>query len=144
MARRPPTSRAEAAPKSKAQGQVRRRTAGTALTNPGRLLWPEQGITKQGLAEFYSEIGDWILPHVVGRPLSLLRRPEGVAEKWFLPEACVDRTGRGRAAGSRAERRRQPMLVIDDLAGLLELVQASVLEVHPWARGRTGRNCPTG
>jgi bifunctional non-homologous end joining protein LigD len=42
------------------------------LTNPGRLLWPEQGITKQGLADFYTEIADWVLPHIVGRPLSLV------------------------------------------------------------------------
>jgi bifunctional non-homologous end joining protein LigD len=54
------------------------------LTNPGRLLWPDQGITKQGLAEFYGEIADWILPHLAGRPLSLLRHPEGIDEKGFF------------------------------------------------------------
>ena len=39
--------------------------------------WPDVGLTKQGLAEFYAEIADWILPHVVGRPLALVRCPSG-------------------------------------------------------------------
>src|SRR5262249_39367843 len=45
------------------------------LTHPERILWEGQGVTKQGLAEFYVDIADWILPHVVGRPLSLVRCP---------------------------------------------------------------------
>ena len=101
------------------------------LTNPGRLLWPDQGITKQGLAEFYAEIADWILPHVAGRPLSLLRHPEGVDAKGFFQKHAW--AGLGDAVRQvPVPNDDQPMLVIDDLAGLLELVQASVLEIHPW------------
>ena len=101
------------------------------LTNPGRLLWPDQGITKQGLAEFYGEIADWILPHLVGRPLSLLRHPEGIDEKGFFQKhAWAGLSDRVRQVPVPNDE--QPMLVIDDLAGLLELVQASVLEIHPW------------
>jgi bifunctional non-homologous end joining protein LigD len=101
------------------------------LTNPGRLLWPEQGVTKQGLAEFYAEIADWILPHIAGRPLSLLRCPEGIAAQCFFQKHAWAGLGDAvrRVAVPNDE---QPMLVIDDLAGLLELVQASVLEIHPW------------
>ena len=69
----------EAAPRPKAKARSDGELPGelpVRLTNPGRLLWPDQGITKQGLAEFYGEIADWILPHLVGRPLSLLRHPE--------------------------------------------------------------------
>jgi len=101
------------------------------LTNPGRLLWPDQGITKQGLAEFYGEIADWVLPHLVGRPLSLVRHPEGVTEKGFFQKHAWAGLGDSvrRAPVPNDE---QPMLVIDDLSGLLELVQASVLEIHPW------------
>src|SRR5262249_54084414 len=58
--------------------------AGVRLTHPERILWEEAGITKQGLAEFYSDIAEWILPHIVGRPLSLLRSPSGVGEKGFF------------------------------------------------------------
>ena len=108
-----------------------RRELPVRLTNPGRLLWPDQGITKQGLAEFYGEIADWILPHLVGRPLSLLRHPEGIDEKGFFQKhAWAGLSDRVRQVPVPNDE--QPMLVIDDLAGLLELVQASVLEIHPW------------
>ncbi|HEX2889438.1 DNA ligase D [Vineibacter terrae] len=101
------------------------------LTNPGRLLWPEQGITKQGLADFYTEIADWILPHVAGRPLSLLRCPGGIAEQCFFqkhPWAGLE----GAVRQVKVPDDDEPMLAVDDLAGLLQLVQASVLEIHPW------------
>jgi len=101
------------------------------LTNPGRLLWPEQGITKQGLADFYTEIADWILPHIAGRPLSLVRCPDGVDKQCFFQKHRW--AGLGNAARPvPVANEKEPMLAIDDLAGLLELVQASVLEIHPW------------
>src|SRR5262249_42736252 len=53
------------------------------LTHPERILWPESGITKQGLADFYTDIADWILPHISGRVLSLLRCPSGTSSKCF-------------------------------------------------------------
>jgi bifunctional non-homologous end joining protein LigD len=107
------------------------KTASVRLTNPGRLLWPEQGVTKQGLADFYTEIADWILPHIIGRPLSLVRCPGGVHEECFYQKH--------RWAGLGSAVRLvpvpgddEPMLAIDGLDGLLELVQAGVLEIHPW------------
>jgi bifunctional non-homologous end joining protein LigD len=101
------------------------------LTNPSRLLWPEQGITKQGLVDFYTEIADWILPHISGRPLSLVRCPDGVDKQCFFQKhrwAGLGKAGRDVPVSNEKE----PALAIDDLTGLLELVQASVLEIHPW------------
>ena len=105
--------------------------AAVRLTNPARLLWPEQGVTKQGLADFYAEIAKWILPHIVGRPLSLFRCPGGIHEDCFFQKhrwASVGDALREVTVPSDDEK----MLAIDDLDGLLELVQASVLEIHPW------------
>ena len=45
------------------------------LTHPERILWAEPGITKQGLADFYADIADWILPHVTGRVLEPVATP---------------------------------------------------------------------
>src|SRR5262249_13721684 len=101
------------------------------LTNPSRLLWPEQGITKQGLADFYAEIADWILPHIVGRPLSLVRCPDGVDKQCFFQKHRWAGLGKG-ARDVPVANEEEPSLAIDDLSGLLELVQASVLEIHPW------------
>jgi bifunctional non-homologous end joining protein LigD len=104
--------------------------AAVKLTHPERILWAEPGITKQGLADFYADIADWILPHVTGRVLSLLRCPGGTSAKCFFAKhpwagltADVERVDVGTV---------EPMLAIDGLAGLLNLVQAGVVEIHPW------------
>jgi bifunctional non-homologous end joining protein LigD len=100
------------------------------LTHPERILWPEPGVTKEGLAEFYCDIADWILPHLSGRVLSLVRHPSGVDQKGFFAKhawhglsAAVRRVDVGE---------KDKMLVIDSLEGLIELVQAGVVEIHPW------------
>src|SRR5204863_4535793 len=57
--------------------------AGVRLTHPDRVLYPPQGITKRDLALYYESIADWILPHVKGRPLTLVRCPEGAEKECF-------------------------------------------------------------
>src|SRR5207237_414882 len=58
--------------------------SGVRLTHPERILWEGPGVTKQGLADFYTEIADWILPHLTNRVLSLLRCPSGVSQQCFF------------------------------------------------------------
>jgi bifunctional non-homologous end joining protein LigD len=112
--------------RTKAGGNV-----GVQLTHPERILWSVPGVTKQGLADFYTEIADWILPHVTGRPLSVLRCPSGTDEKCFfakhpwagLNEEVAPRVDVGEG---------KPMVAIKDLTGLVSLVQAGTVEIHPW------------
>ena len=73
------------------------------LTHPDRVLWPDVGLTKQGLAEFYAEIAEWILPHVVGRPLALVRCPSGVGQACFFQKHAW--TGMSRAVRQQDRRR---------------------------------------
>jgi bifunctional non-homologous end joining protein LigD len=110
--------------------------AGIRLTHPERILWEGQGVTKQGLAEFYVEIADWILPHVVGRPLSLVRCPTGAMHQCFYAKHAW--AGLAKAIRTVDVGEAKPMLAIDDLEGLIGLVQAGVLEIHPW--GSTVKN----
>src|SRR6185437_3678584 len=56
---------------------------GVRLTNPDRVLYPEQGITKLVLAEYYRSIHDWALAELADRPLSLVRCPEGQGKQCF-------------------------------------------------------------
>jgi bifunctional non-homologous end joining protein LigD len=99
------------------------------LTHPDRVFWPDVGLTKRGLAEFYSEIADHILPHVVNRPLALVRCPSGVNSDCFFQKHAWN-------GMSKAVRRKNvagdEVLFIEDLEGLVGLVQAGVLEIHPW------------
>ena len=108
-----------------------RRAVVTAnLTHPDRVLWPDVGVTKQGLAEFYTEIADWILPEIVDRPLSLVRCPDGTASKCFFQKHAW--AGLDEGVVRRVTVGDDEALAIRDLSGLLALVQASVLEIHPW------------
>jgi bifunctional non-homologous end joining protein LigD len=110
------------------------------LTHPDRVLWEDEGITKLGLAEFYTEIADWILPHIVNRPLSLLRCPSGSQKECFFQKHAwagldEDLIQRVRIGDDEA-------VAIQDLSGLLALVQAGVLEIHPWGSPLTNPGKP--
>ncbi|HTN97195.1 MAG TPA: DNA ligase D, partial [Nordella sp.] len=110
------------------------------LTHPDRILWPEDGITKQGLAEFYGDIAEWILPHITGRVLSLVRCPGGVGKSCFYAKHIWD--GADKALIPIDVGEAEPMLAIRDLDGLMALVQANVLEIHPWGSRVTALDKP--
>ena len=102
-----------------------------SLTHPDRVLWPDVGVTKQGLAEFYAEIWPWIAPHVVDRPLALVRCPGGISDTCFFQKhawaGISEHIIRGRDPEGGEE-----LLAIKNVEGLVSLTQASVLEIHVW------------
>jgi len=104
---------------------------GVRLSNPDKILYPEQGITKGELADYYVAVAERMLPHVSNRPITMVRCPTGQEKKCFYQ----------RHAGSGVpEQLRQvkvpgfddPYLYIEDLPGLIAMVQMGVLEMHPW------------
>ena len=104
------------------------RIAGVQLTHPDRIYWDDADITKGDLAEYYRDIWPWMQPHVAGRPISLVRCPEGTTGNCFFQKHAT--------AGIATEHlhliaeKRRKIIAIDDLAGLIALVQAGVLEIH--------------
>lgn len=110
-------------------GSGRRQSPDLGLTHPDRVFWPDTGLTKQGLAEYYLEIADWILPHIVDRPLSLVRCPSGTEEACFFQKHAW--SGMGKAVRRRTIAGDE-IIFIEDLDGLIALVQSGVLEIHPW------------
>jgi bifunctional non-homologous end joining protein LigD len=106
---------------------------GVRLTNPDRVLYPDCGITKLALAQYYAAIKDWALPHLSNRPLSLVRCPEGYDKECFyqkhISSGVPDVVGRVEIADKSVTR---TYLVIENLAGLVAVVQMGVLEIHPW------------
>ena len=54
------------------------------FTHPERVLWPDAGVTKQALGDFYARIADWIMPHIKGRVISLVRCPQGQEGQCFF------------------------------------------------------------
>jgi bifunctional non-homologous end joining protein LigD len=107
--------------------------AGVTLTHPDRVLWPDVGVTKQGLAEYYDEIAEWLLPHIAHRPLALVRCPSGVGAACFFQKHSWAGLGDAiRRETIRDEDGEEEILFVDDVAGVISLVQAGVLEIHPW------------
>lgn len=51
--------------------------AGISISHPDRVVYPEPGLTKLDVARYYETIGNWMVPHVQGRPLTLVHCPEG-------------------------------------------------------------------
>lgn len=103
------------------------------LTHPDRVYWKDAGITKRDLADYYVKVWKWMAPHLVHRPIALLRCPEGAAGQCFfqkhasgglVPDLLHLVTEKG-----------DKILSLDELDGLVSLVQAGVLEIH--TRGST-------
>jgi len=108
--------------------------AGIKLTHPDRLLWEGQGLTKLGLAEYYAEVADYILPFITGRPLALVRCPNGHSGDCFYQKhSFAGLTDAVEIAHvEEKDGKAEEAIVIHDLRGLINLVQANVLEIHPW------------
>ena len=60
------------------------------VSNPGKLLFPESGITKREYVTFYRDVSKWALPHFHGRPISLERFPSGVGGERFFQKEIPD------------------------------------------------------
>src|SRR5829696_1554418 len=117
-----------AAQKSKVQAH------GITLSNPDRVYWEDAGVTKQDLADFYVRIWKWMAPHLTGRVLALVRCPEGAAGECFFQKHA-----KAGLEQKYLHMVREPdgdeSISIDNLDGLVALVQAGVLEIH--TRGST-------
>jgi bifunctional non-homologous end joining protein LigD len=105
------------------------------LSNPEKLLYPQAGITKKELAEYYIRVSEGMLPELVNRPLVLVRCPEGLQtgmrENCFFQKHLRDDIPawiRSVPIEEKGEEGLYP--VVDDLNGLLSLVQLGVLEIH--------------
>jgi len=110
---------------------------GVRLTHPDRVLYPGQGITKRELAEYYAAVAGRMLPHVRGRPLTLVRCPSGRQTECFYQRKAPE--GTSRALGRvkvPVEGKEETYLVADSLAALVALVQIGVLEIHVWGARR--------
>jgi bifunctional non-homologous end joining protein LigD len=108
--------------KSPQEGDVR-------FTHPDRVYWVDVGVTKQDLADYYRMVWDRMAPHVVDRPLSLVRCPDGTKGECFFQKhasAGLDEKN----LRTVIDKNRRQIIAVEDLGGLLSLVQAGVLEVH--------------
>ena len=107
--------------------------AGVRLTSPDKMLYPEQGVTKRELAEYYFAVAPVMLRHVARRPITLVRCPTGRQKKCFYQRhagsGVPPELGEVEISGSEES---GAYLFIKDVKGLIAMVQMGVLEMHPW------------
>lgn len=106
--------------------------AGVTLSNPERVLYAEQGITKLELARYYEEISDWILPYVAMRPLTMVRCPEGYQKCFYQKHIEENLPPSFKRIFIKEKKASGRYVMIDSLPGLISLVQMGVLEIHTW------------
>ena len=104
------------------------------ITNPDRVIFPESGITKGQLADFYARLADPLLEWLADRPVSLVRCPQGRAKHCFFQKH--DAGSFGDAVKHVPIREKdghdEPYLYVDDATGVLTCVQMGAIEFHGW------------
>ncbi|HOA48952.1 MAG TPA: DNA ligase D [Novosphingobium sp.] len=104
------------------------------ITHPERVVFPDDGITKGELADYYRQMAPLMLATLAGRPLSLVRCPDGIGGKCFFQKHHSRSLGRGIGTVAIEEKdgTTEDYLCVDDAAGLLECVQMGTIEFHGW------------
>lgn len=107
--------------------------AGRTITNARRVIDESSGVTKGELAAFYCRIAPYLLSHLKGRPLSIVRAPEGIAGERFFQRHATQRTIPGvtllpRELDPDGER----LIQVDSLDGLIGAAQMGTIEFHTW------------
>ena len=107
--------------------------AGVRITHPDKLMFPRLGLTKLDIAKYYESVGDRMLPHVKGRPLTLVFCPTGVGEGCtYLRHTKVWGPKAIRRVKIQEKTKVGEYMVVDTLEGLVSLAQMNVLEIHTW------------
>jgi bifunctional non-homologous end joining protein LigD len=114
--------------------------AGVSLSHPRRVVFPAAGVTKLGLARYYESIAEWVLPHLVDRPLTLVQCAQGVpasgARKGvdcvFMKHAKVWGPSTIRRERIREKTKVGEYLIADSLPAVIGLVQLNIVEIHTW------------
>ena len=111
--------------------------AGVRLSNPQRVLFPGHDITKADLAEYYVAVAKRMLPHIVDRPLTLVRCPQGQGKPCFYQKHWANAMPDGLGGVEIEDDNPKnddagPHVFVRDVRGLVALVQNGVLEIHLW------------
>jgi bifunctional non-homologous end joining protein LigD len=106
---------------------------GVKISHPDRLVWPKLGVRKIELARYIESVGEWLLPHVKDRPLSLVRCPDGVAGECFYQRHLMMGASPGNLRTVKRERSSKGAYIYaSTLDAVVSAVQNGAIEFHTW------------
>ena len=112
--------------------------ATVCVTNPTRRLFGKSGPTKLDVAVYYAAVGDFMLPHILGRPVSLVRCPTGRPQDCFFQRHAF--TGMPASVATfettDSDGEARTYIAVEDAKGYLALAQFGVVEFHTWGAAR--------
>ncbi len=135
-ARRPSSAKSGAVviPRDETDAELRVVSRTVRLTNLGKPFWPELGIAKRDLLQYYATVSPYLLPHLIGRAMVMKRYPNGAAGECFFMkrapsprpdwiETCAIEHGSGSVID---------FPVVQDLASLLWVINLGCIDLNPW------------
>ncbi|MBN9363272.1 MULTISPECIES: DNA ligase D [unclassified Devosia] len=118
--------------------------ASISITNPERRLFGKSGPTKLDIAVYYAAVGDFMLPHLFNRPVSLFRCPTGLSKDCFFQRHAFK--GMPKSINvfetQNSDEEDKTYLTIEDAKGYLALAQFGVVEFHAWGSHLTHLDKP--
>ena len=121
----------------------KRTVEGIVITHANRIISETGQVTKGELADYYAAVMPFMGPHIVGRPISLMRCPSGIDGE------CFYQRNPGKGLGPdvfpyefKHKGKTYEYLYIKDSKGLIEIVQMGGVEVHPWGSTVDNIDCP--
>ncbi|HEU5297363.1 MAG TPA: DNA ligase D [Burkholderiaceae bacterium] len=112
---------------------LKRAASKTKITHPERVIDPASKATKLDLVRYYESVADWLLPHLKGRPCSLVRGPDGVTGELFFQKHL----GKVKLAGVKTLDRKlwpehEALLEVATAQGIVSAAQMNTIEFHTW------------
>ncbi len=122
--------RKSAAPKGKPlRANMNSEIANVHLTHPDRVYWADVGVTKEDLAEYYVSVWDFMAPHVVDRPLAIVRGPEGTGGELFFQKHIASNIKES-SLRHVVKAKEHDVIAVETIDDLIALVQSGALEIH--------------